>query len=40
VLWALVTLQFRLLLAAETGSTKAILSENLLIRAIKPANRA
>jgi 2-polyprenyl-3-methyl-5-hydroxy-6-metoxy-1,4-benzoquinol methylase len=37
VLWALGTLQFRLLLAAETGSTKAILSENLLVLAVKPA---
>ena len=40
VLWALGTLPFRLLLAAETGSTKAILSENLLIRAIKAVRTA
>jgi 2-polyprenyl-3-methyl-5-hydroxy-6-metoxy-1,4-benzoquinol methylase len=37
VLWDLGTIPFRLLLAAETGSMKAILSENLLIRAVKPA---
>ena len=37
VLWDLGTLQCRILLAAETGSTRAILSENLLVRAVKPA---
>lgn len=35
VLWFLGTLNIRLLLAAETGFTKPILSENLLVRAIK-----
>jgi hypothetical protein len=30
------TLNFRLLLAAETGLMKPILSENLLVRAVKP----
>jgi 2-polyprenyl-3-methyl-5-hydroxy-6-metoxy-1,4-benzoquinol methylase len=35
VLWELGTLNFRILLAAETGSTGAILSENLLVRAVK-----
>jgi 2-polyprenyl-3-methyl-5-hydroxy-6-metoxy-1,4-benzoquinol methylase len=35
VLWELGTLNFRILLAAETGTTRAILSENLLVRAVK-----
>lgn len=35
VLWGLGTVGPRLLLAAETGFTKAILSENLLVRAVK-----
>ena len=33
MIWDLGTLPFRLMVAAETGSTQAILSENLLIRA-------
>jgi SAM-dependent methyltransferase len=35
-LWDLGTLNFRVLLAAETGLMKPILSENLLVRAVKP----
>lgn len=35
-LWDVGTLPARLLLAAETGATRAILSENLLVKAVKP----
>jgi SAM-dependent methyltransferase len=37
VLWELGTLPYRVLLTAETGLTKTILSQNLLIQAAKPA---
>lgn len=36
VLWELGTLHLRLLFAAETGSTKIMLSQNLLVQAMKP----
>jgi 2-polyprenyl-3-methyl-5-hydroxy-6-metoxy-1,4-benzoquinol methylase len=40
VLWELGTLNFRLLFAAETGFTKIILSQNLLVQAMKPQGRS
>lgn len=40
VLWELGTLQYRLLLAAETGIKKAILSQNVLIHAVKRRDRS
>lgn len=36
VLWELGTLHLRLLFAAETGSTKILLSQNMLAQAVKP----